>query len=67
MQWLELVKIILKHAKLIQRELKKQKSATDDTPHVLTRDEIAITITEALVDGAIPEMIELFADKKKRR
>ena len=50
MLWIEIVKVLLKAGKQIQKDLKKEKSATDDTPNRITPDEYAITITENLIE-----------------
>ena len=46
MRWIQVVKILLKHAKNITKKLKEEGSSEDeDSPNVLTKEEIAITIT----------------------
>jgi hypothetical protein len=63
MKWLQIVKVLLKHAKLIQKQLNIEKSSRDpDSPNVLTADELAITITEGLLD-AVPELIKIMQRK----
>ena len=63
MKWLQIVKVLLRHAKLIQRQLNKEKSSQDpDSPNVLTADELAITITEGLLE-AVPELIKIMQRK----
>ena len=64
MLWLQIVKIILKHSKEIQRDLKKEKSKHDDTPHVITADEYAMVITDGLLE-AVPELVKVFQKHKK--
>ena len=64
MLWVQIIKVLVKHAKVISRELKKEGSSQDeDSPNVLTKDEIAMVITEELLE-AIPELTILFAKRK---
>ena len=65
MLWFEVVKILIKHAKVISKKFKQEKSATDDTPHVLTKDEISEVVLDSLID-AIPEITEIFHKRKRR-
>ena len=65
MRWVQIIKILVKHAKLISRDLKKEGSAKDaDSPGILTKDEIGEVITDHLLN-AIPELIKLYERKKK--
>jgi hypothetical protein len=64
MLWLQVVKIIMKHSKKMMKEFKIQKSPTDDTPNVLTKDEICMVVSECLLDAA-PEIVELFSKRRK--
>lgn len=66
MIWLDIVKVLLKHAKQIQKELKKEKSSADDSPGIITADEYAVVITEQLLE-AVPELVEIFQKKNRRR
>tara|TARA_R100001086_G_C11709245_1_gene223679 strand:- start:141 stop:341 length:201 start_codon:yes stop_codon:yes gene_type:complete len=66
MIWLDIVKVLLKHAKQIQKQLKKEKSSSDDSPGIITADEYAVVITEQLLE-AVPELVEIFQKKNKRR
>lgn len=64
MRWVQIIKILVKHAKLISKDLKKEASAADkDSPGVLTKDEIGQVITDHLLD-AIPELTILFIKRK---
>ena len=65
MLWVEVVKILIKHAKVISKKLKQEKSASDDTPGVLTKEEIAEVVMDSLID-AIPELTEVFHKRKRR-
>ena len=63
MKWLQIVKVLLKHAKEIQKQLNIEKSSRDpDSPNVLTPDELAITITEGLLE-AVPELTKIMQKK----
>ena len=65
MRWVQIIKILVKHAKLISRDLKKEGSSKDaDSPGILTKDEIGEVITDHLLN-AIPELIKLYERKKK--
>ena len=64
MKWLQIVKVLLKYAKQIQKDLNREKSKHDkDSPGVLTGDEVAIVITECLIEGAVPELIRILQKK----
>ena len=64
MRWVSIIKILVKHAKLISKDLKKEASLADkDSPGVLTKDEIGQVITDHLLD-AIPELTVLFIKRK---
>ena len=65
MLWLDIVKVLLKHAKQIQKDLKAEKSSKDDTPFRITPDEYAIVITEQLLE-AVPELVEIFQKRNKK-
>ena len=63
MKWLQIVKVLLKHAKEIQKQLNIEKSSREpDSPNVLTADELAITITEGLLE-AVPELTKIMQRK----
>tara|TARA_R100001594_G_scaffold132847_1_gene173244 strand:+ start:586 stop:834 length:249 start_codon:yes stop_codon:yes gene_type:complete len=65
MRWVTIIKILVKQAKLISKDLKKEASLADeDSPVVLTKSEIAQVITDHLLDS-IPELTMLFIKKKK--
>lgn len=65
MRWVSLVKILVRQAKLIHRDLKKEASAADqDSPGKLTKDEIAQVVTEHLLDS-IEDLTVLFLKKKR--
>ena len=64
MLWLDIVKILLKHAKNISKELKEEKSATDDTPHRITAEEYAMVITDNLLE-AVPELVQVYQKRKR--
>ena len=65
MRWVTIIKILVKQAKLISKDLKKEASLADeDSPGVLTKSEIAQVITDHLLDS-IPELTVLFIKKKK--
>lgn len=64
MLWLDIVKVLVKHAKNISRELKKEKSSSDDTPGIITAEEYAIVITDNLLE-AVPELVTIY--QKRRR
>ena len=64
MRWVAIIKILVRHAKLISKDLKKEASLADeDSPGILTRDEIGQVITDHLLD-AIPELTKLFIKRK---
>tara|TARA_R100000664_G_C2755676_1_gene143421 strand:- start:1425 stop:1658 length:234 start_codon:yes stop_codon:yes gene_type:complete len=65
MLWLEIVKILVKHAKNINAELKKEKSANDDSPGVITPEEYAVVITDNLLE-AVPELVAVYQKRKRR-
>ena len=63
MRWIQVVKILLKHAKNITKKLKEEGSSEDkDSPNVLTKEEIAITITEELLES-VASLTPLFTKK----
>ena len=63
MRWIQVVKILLKHAKNITKKLKEEGSSEDkDSPNVLTKEEIAITITEELLES-VGSLTPLFTKK----
>lgn len=65
MRWVTIIKILVRHAKLISKDLKKEASMADkDSPGVLTKDEIAMVISDHLLD-AIPDLTALFHKGKK--
>ena len=64
MKWIAVIKILAKHAKNIMRELKKEGGPNDpDSPNRLTRDEIAMAITDELLDS-VPAITAIFLKKK---
>ena len=65
MLWLDIVKVLLKHAKNINKELKKEKSSSDDTPGIITAEEYAIVITDNLLE-AVPELVSIYQKRKRR-
>ena len=65
MLWLDIVKVLLKHAKNINKELKEEKSADDDTPHRITAEEYAVVITDNLLE-AVPELVAIYQKRKRR-
>jgi hypothetical protein len=66
MLWLQIVKIIIKHSKEIQKDLKKEKSSRDDSPGVITADEYAMVITDGLLE-CVPELVATFQKHNKKR
>jgi len=64
MLWVEIVKVLLKAGKQIQKDLKEEKSASDDSPNRITPDEYAITITENLID-VVPDLVKIFQKRVK--
>jgi hypothetical protein len=64
MLWVEIVKVLLKAGKQIQKDLKEEKSASDDSPNRITPDEYAITITENLIE-VVPELVRIFQKRVK--
>tara|TARA_Y100000593_G_C4294336_1_gene329851 strand:+ start:1371 stop:1610 length:240 start_codon:yes stop_codon:yes gene_type:complete len=66
MLWLTVVKILIKHAKKINLELKQEKSSSDeDTPGILTKEEISEVVLDNLLE-AIPEIVDVFHKRKRR-
>ena len=65
MLWLQVVKILIKHAKNINKELKQEKSKSDeDSPGILTREEISEVVLDNLLE-AIPEVVDIFHKRKR--
>lgn len=65
MRWVAIIKILIRQAKLISADLKKEGSMADeDSPGVLTKTEIAQVITEHLMD-AVEDLTGLYLKRKK--
>ena len=65
MLWLKVVRLLVKHSKGMVREMKKEGGPADpDSPNRLTKDEIAMVVTDGLLD-LVPELTELLAKHKK--
>ena len=66
MLWLDIVKVLIKHAKNINKELKEEKSATDeDSPGRITAEEYAIVITDNLLE-AVPELVAVYQKRRRK-
>ena len=64
MKWITIIKVLAKHAKNIMKELKKEGGPNDpDSPNRLTRDEIAMVITDELLDS-VGDLTAIFLKKK---
>ena len=65
MLWIKIVKLLMKHVKIMVVEMKKERSSSDpDSPNVLTKEEISMVVINQLLE-AVPEVTELLSKKRR--